>query len=410
MQAIVVTFDRLATRLVGCYGNEWIETPNFDRLATTSTVFDNHFTDSVGPLGGKAWLTGRHALRPAADSAQIGRLLSAAGVATHVFVEESSRSIPLHGSGFNQVVRVAGRDGLDAAPADVPFARLVQASSAKVRETSLQSDKRLIWLHAPEPGLPPEGFAALYFEDFEERGMSLADMPRELWSQQLAVAAGSMSLVDHWLGELISRVRAMGQGAPTLLVIAAARGRSWMDDFLSASVVRAHSPADLLRDQEARTPLLVSVIGDDRFVDLSGIRCGRFVQPMDLYATLLNWFGVEFENLQLEGRSLVREPVSDLADRNAVFFGDDDRSLGVRTASWGCLMRLAEAGLPTRDRIQFGDKGWPEVIQLFSKPEDVWDVTDVATQWPTVCEQLLEWANQYRTGKQPDFSSLETVV
>ena len=68
MQAIVVTFDRLATRLIGCYGNEWIETPNFDRLAATSTVFDNHFTDSVGPLAGHAWLTGRHAFRSGRES------------------------------------------------------------------------------------------------------------------------------------------------------------------------------------------------------------------------------------------------------------------------------------------------------------------------------------------------------
>jgi arylsulfatase A-like enzyme len=424
MQAIVVTFDRLATRLVGCYGNEWIETPNFDRLAATSTVFDNHFTDSVGPLAGHAWLTGRHAFRggreegvrgqgsgvrsqEGGDGGQetLGRLLREAGVASHLFAAGHAASMPRVDAGFDRVVQVAGIDGLDVTPADVPFAKLVQACGAMLRDPAFAADKRLIWLHAPEPGLPPEGFATLYFEDFEERGEPLADIPRDEWSRQTAVAAGSMSLVDHWLGELLAQIRSCNPDEPTLVLIAGARGRSWMDDFFAAAPAgRSDSPADRLRDAETKSPLLLSVQGDDRFAQLSGLRCSRFVQSTDLLPTLLDWFGVpiageRFDGCSLiDGRSLFRDAVSDEPARTAVCFGDDDRHFGIRTADWNCLIRLNAADQIVPADVRYGDTAWPGPVQLFSKPEDIWDVTDLATQQPEVCEELVRQLSARRRG------------
>ncbi len=46
MNAIVLTFDRLPVGFLSCYGNNWIATPNFDRLAFQSALFDQHFSDS----------------------------------------------------------------------------------------------------------------------------------------------------------------------------------------------------------------------------------------------------------------------------------------------------------------------------------------------------------------------------
>ena len=36
MYAVIVSFDSLATNSIGCYGNEWIETPHLDRLAANT--------------------------------------------------------------------------------------------------------------------------------------------------------------------------------------------------------------------------------------------------------------------------------------------------------------------------------------------------------------------------------------
>ncbi len=411
MQAIVVTFDRLATRLVGCYGNEWIETPNFDRLAATSTVFDNHFTDSVGPLAGHAWLTGRHAFRSRRESGvrrqesgekrceTLGQLLRGAGVVSHLFAADQATSIPWDVACLDRIVRVAGVDGLDATPGDVPFAKLVQAGGAMLRDPAFAADKRLIWLHAPEPGLPPEGFATLYFEDFEERGLPLTDIPRDEWSRQIAVAAGSMSLVDHWLGELLSQIHSCCPNEPTLVLIGAARGRSWTEDFFAAAPsARADSPADRLRDPETKSPLMLSITGDDRFTELSGLRCPRFVQSTDLLPTLLDWFGASIGAEECEGRSLLADAISDEPARTTLCFSDDDRNFGIRTADWNCLIRLAAADQVVPVDVCFGDSKWPEQVQLFSKPEDIWDVTDLATQQPEVCEELVRRLSAHRQG------------
>lgn len=389
MQAIVVTFDRLATRLIGCYGNEWIETPHLDRLAATSTVFDNHFTDSVGSKAGQAWFTGRLAHSPSLSSPSTNGLpfLRQWGVTTELVIAASSRLTSRESAGFDRVAETPGEDGLEVDPKEVPIARLIQAGISLLREPAADGN-RLVWLHAPEPGLPPEGFATLYFEDFEERELPMTDVPREAWPQELAVAAGSLSLVDHWIGELISQIRLLDQ--PTLLVITAARGQSWMNGYFAAEPsVRTSSPADLLRDQEVKTPLILSVHGaGEQFADFSGLRCPHFVQTTDLIPTLFDWFGVTRPS-ELAGVSLLKEAVSVQSTRREIQVSDDDRNLGIRTPEWHCLVRLADANGEIPENVCFGDAAWPEQVQLFSKPEDIWDVTDVSTQQPEVCESLV---------------------
>jgi len=46
MKAIVIVANGWNASWLGCYGNEWLSTPNLDRLAVESVVFDQHFTTS----------------------------------------------------------------------------------------------------------------------------------------------------------------------------------------------------------------------------------------------------------------------------------------------------------------------------------------------------------------------------
>jgi arylsulfatase A-like enzyme len=47
VKALVVCCDRLPTRLLGCYGSEWAETPTIDRLAARGIVFDEVYATSL---------------------------------------------------------------------------------------------------------------------------------------------------------------------------------------------------------------------------------------------------------------------------------------------------------------------------------------------------------------------------
>src|SRR5262245_51415889 len=50
MRILVVEARGLHIGFLGCYGNEWIATPNFDRLAAEGVVFDRHYHDCPDPL------------------------------------------------------------------------------------------------------------------------------------------------------------------------------------------------------------------------------------------------------------------------------------------------------------------------------------------------------------------------
>ena len=45
MKIIVIEVTGLHLGYLGCYGNDWVATPNLDRLAVEGIVFDWHFAD-----------------------------------------------------------------------------------------------------------------------------------------------------------------------------------------------------------------------------------------------------------------------------------------------------------------------------------------------------------------------------
>lgn len=47
MKAIMITYDSLNRRFLSPYGCDWVQTPNFDRLAEKAVVFDNSYVGSL---------------------------------------------------------------------------------------------------------------------------------------------------------------------------------------------------------------------------------------------------------------------------------------------------------------------------------------------------------------------------
>ena len=61
--AIVIMFDSLQFNYVGCYGNDWIKTPNMDRLAREGVLFENAYTEGLPTVPcRRAMHTGRYTL------------------------------------------------------------------------------------------------------------------------------------------------------------------------------------------------------------------------------------------------------------------------------------------------------------------------------------------------------------
>ena len=47
MKAVFVLFDSLCRNALGCYGSQWVRTPNFDRFAARGVTFESHFVGSL---------------------------------------------------------------------------------------------------------------------------------------------------------------------------------------------------------------------------------------------------------------------------------------------------------------------------------------------------------------------------
>lgn len=392
MQCVIISFDSLATNSLGCYGNEWIETPNLDRLASTGAVFDQHFVDSIGPLAGQSWGTGRHPHLPLPDESQtdLAGLLTRGNIASRLIVSGELRNwqrpIP-----FGSVQSINGQDGPAVKPDETSFAQVVKRAISTWNEPDFQTTPRLLWVHAAGPGVPPTGFDDLYFEDFEERGQAVSQLTDEQRRTHPAVYAGSVSLVDHWLGELLQAIEVNPTDQPTLVIVMSGSGYPWQKIQLESPLERtSHAPG--LGDQIARTPLLLRATGDARFTDLVCIRSNRLTQSCDLVPTLIDWFDQETQVSVQNGRSWLRELTAIDQTRPSLFYTDGQSQVAVRTPEWLCV----GTRITGNDSLETG-ASTPQ-SSLFVKPEDVWDISDVASQHPNVVEELLRSVPPFQDG------------
>lgn len=420
MQAIVVTFDRLATTALGCYGNEWIETPHFDRLASQGVVFDRHFVEHVGASVGMGFGTGRlpreASARPYDFHADWSQLTSLADIKLELFTEFDavpwSMVLPKTSSNL-----IAVRHKPDPQPDTIPFACLAKSACERLGEPREPAD-RIVWLHSagvPEPWLPPEGFATLYFDEYEARGFETANITRDNWGTHPAAYAGYVSLLDYWLGELIVAVEVAAKSEPTLLIIAAARGDDWMSlpvEHAGRRVESVEPPvgeesslpvvdnglevrnkltepfvrrkALPLSDTITRTPLLLRLFDQGVFhSEFAGTRSNRLVQTVDLSATLLDYFGLPVTQSLCDGRSLLRELAETSAARDMICFTDGAGLRGIRTAEWSCFVAAADSTTETE-----------ATTTLFAKPEDIWEANDVSGQHRDITASFVTQLNE----------------
>jgi hypothetical protein len=353
-KALVVTFDRFPASILGCYGNEWIETPHVNRLAAQGTVADQCWGACVGPATGEEAFSATRCLT-AVRQGSGGTLL----------LQEAGAQIDWSQSGFDKMRTVAGEQGPNAKPDRVPLARLVQAAREAWRESP---DCRLTWLHAcgiAIPATPPSGFAELYVDEFEDRGVRLAELPDAERSFHPSVAAGMASLLDHWLGELFALVADEERADPTLIMVGGAQGSPWQ------RLPNAFGNLDELRSQSAHVPLIAACRGESSRVVSEGLRSARLLSTADVGLLVEWWFNGESASIEAE---LLR-----LSSR---------RAGGVITRGTGGATRVTTAE-------------WSAIFSsgaelLFRKPEDYWEVNNLAAIEPGTLDALRHDASAKR--------------
>ena len=458
MLALVLTFDRLPAQFLSCYGNEWIETPHFDRLAARSAVFEQHFAEIPSEAGPQhPWWTGCFEFfgdRPTGAS-PIAQM-RAAGIHCQLLAEQLA-GLPVEQ--FSDAAEVAGTDGLEVEHDLVPFAQLISRAIDVLRQPATEQ-RKLLWLHSrgvPSPWLPPRFFAELYlneFEadepevdddgsepvaddqppsvDYEQIALDMLDQfeadeslrqqvlseslfdavepddvdedsdaePRGAVAQQSDHSAADdesaeflsrlstllfgsyVTLLDDRLGRLMTELATCSE--PVLLIVTAAMGQSFGERTGLGAERVEKAPEAELSEPVLHTPLFVWQSQRPG----CGTRYHELSQPTDVPATLQDWFGVAVAEPQA-GHSLIG-----LTNGNsptwprtqALHFGTRGE-LGLRERGWFYRVNASDLAAPTTDEPQDEDV---VVGSLFVKPEDQWDINNVAALEHREQQRLLD--------------------
>jgi arylsulfatase A-like enzyme len=179
--------------------------------------------------------------------------------------------------------------------------------------------------------------------------------------------AGTVTLVDHWLGVLFDALKRMGRMEDTLLVFTSDQG----EPLGEHGYVRRFRP--WLYEELIHTPLIVRMPGGVH----GGIRHQALVQTVDLLPTILAALGLP-PSAAVHGHDLlplIRGQQTKI--REYACLGMDAEEFAIRTHLWHLVVP-----------VEIDPDDPPRRPELYRKPEDRWDQNDVVDQHPEAAEHL----------------------
>ena len=381
MNAICLVIDRLHVGQMGAYGNAWIETPSLDRLASEAFVFDQALinTPRLNGLYRSYW-QGWHPLGPQdppSDLSTLPALLSEEGVRTTLLTDEWAVAQHPLAYQFEELIEFDTPPHGQVAE-QIDQTRLARCFAQTIDWLDSARGPFLLWCHLGGMGKlwdAPLEFRRRYCEEGDPPPPDSEEVPCRMLEEDydpdllLGISqayAGQVSLLDTCVGALLEYLGEKPAGEETLLVLLGARG------FPLGEHRNVGGWEEMLYSELVHVPWMM------RFPDLSGAagRSQTLVEPADLWRTLLEYFRVGSEPPSPVAKSLlpvVAGEVESIRDRLCIAGLETERA--IRTPGW--YMRLG---------------GRPE---LFAKPEDRWEVNDVADRCADVVDSLRQALSQY---------------
>lgn len=445
MNIVVVSIDCLHAGFLGCYGNTWVATPHFDRLASQGLVFDQSFLDDPD-LGDvcRGWWTGRHALERATggeDSRFLPPHLAKSGLATSLVTDDALVATLAEAHAFGQVVRLGAAAGEPdpQTPADDVVDTSAAGFFARATEWLAEAkESSFVWLHSRGMSAPwdaPYELRRQYAEEDDPpppkfiappcRRLEREHDPDELWGAAQAYA-GQVSLVDLCLGGLLEFIESDPAWSRALVMVVGARG------FPLGRRGRLGPVDGALFGEFVQTPWLVRWPG----IDQAAARSSLLVQTFELAPTLADAVSAHRPGAASD-RSVaefVRIPArthGDALTSPEVSHSEmSDPLWPSPTVGRSLLPLVREEAAPPRDRILLvnsaGERGlrtpaWylrlpagdssSSPAELYSKPDDRWEVNDVAGRLPDIVEALTAAADEYvaavQSGRTADLPPLD---
>ena len=362
--AVVLVIDQLGANLLGAYGSTLFETPNFNRLAAESLLFDQAIAASPDLIGAYDQLWGasdeNNWLEKIGEAGYSSVMLSdAPELLAHASSKYFDRVLP-----FEKLSNENPAAGMEQTELAHFFAQATQAIS------SLE-DGSCLWLHSrglsgawdaplelrnqlanledPEPPHwcePPVGW-------FDPDN----DDPDRLLSYQ-QVCAAQVTLIDDFLGVVLDLMDT-GLGESTVLCLMSPRGyplgeHGLVGDDCSHNFERCHG-------ETLHVPLMIRTPKRDRYNSFRSLRSGALVQPGLISQLLQDWFSGDALMLQSLANFAFRLPEK----KKEIAWTKSGGVNAVQTHAWKL--------------IADGDRK-----SLYAKPDDRWEANDVSRRCPSI--------------------------
>jgi len=454
-KTFVISFEQLPACMLGCYGHQWIETPHFDRLASLSVLFDQHFANDLCTAQNSfPWWTGQ-TIPQALGTQEQNRSslishLKKQGIESTLLLESDSetgrnattRAQEPFFAEFDHVESVAGQNGFKVSEAETPVAQLMQAAIDRLPEWMGNTQDQLIWIRSegvPLEPLAPEFFATLYLDEVLDQGADEdelsdetaaageldpfdadddaeadddleTDLDAEDWQELITVVAELFTSPEEWV-ELDEHERQMARvvyaGYVTLL-------DQWLGRLLDQLLEYAKTQSILLIVTAARGGN--ELLGPDRQVENWGLfeemshvpllifdseneeqgnRRQFLSQPADIPVSLLSWLGVPLEKVSHSGNNLLDVIYDRGPFPEPVIYAASDRAVALRTAEFYYLQLRNQPPTPNAADATISNERLEK--QLYQKPIDRWDVYEQHAQLPEIVAQLSAQLDEKRT-------------
>ncbi len=444
MNVIVIMNDTFRLDHLGCYGNEWIHTPNLDRFAERSILFDQYYIASYPTIPARWDLaTGRYGFpfrgwQPLApEDVTLAQMLAQQGVHTQMIWDTPMLATDDYNytRGFKGLEFVRGQKGdwwitdptlpvqQPAQPHKVKnmrsldsylrnhFHRQYEREYCSPRtlsaamnwlETNHQHDSFFLWIDMWDPHEPFDcplydyaryadpsyaGDRMLYPHYGRPTYMSDAEM-----ENARALYAGNVTLVDRWMGYFFELVERLGLFEDTLIIWLSDHGHLFGEHDLQG---KPGAEFGTLYETTAHVPLIVhhpDGLG-------AGERVSGLVQPVDILPSVLEFMGTPVPEA-VQGRSfwpLVGD--TSPAGRDYAFSSRFPAGAGDATYTpvqgavfdgWVGSDRIVEPSTVTSDEWAFlcapGD-GHSELYNLRDDPDQQHNVID---QHSAVAERMRQ--------------------
>lgn len=340
MNLLVIVCDTLRRDYLGCYGNTWVQTPCLDALSASGITFDRCYVGSFPTVPQRHDLMCSNYVFHTTGWAPIARgntplqvRLSQLGYVCQFISDHAQLMAPgmNYHQGFHGVEwirgHIADRWATEPVQFDPPcdLAKLRQPEgwleafyrnfsrrrteedwpspatmTAAMRwlERNWKHDKWLLYLDTfdvHEPWLPPSFYTERYDPGYrgEEVIYPRYDFAGYLTDAELqhvrALYAGSITMMDKWIGRLVEKLEDLGLADNTAVVFTSDHG--WYHGehgYIGKHTVLDRDQGWQFYDEVARVPLII------RAPNLpQGVRSNLLIQPVDVMPTMMDIMGLQ---------------------------------------------------------------------------------------------------------------------